>query len=264
MLHNIAPSIADHDIAIFFEDNLSVIRQERSLDASWPGEEIISQLVQKACGLFIWAATTCRFIREGKHFADRRLNTILKGSGSVATEPEKHLNEIYTTVLYHSVFPSYTEEEKKESYRMLRHILGSIVIVFAPLSVHSLHKLVHVTKEDVDQTLQDLHSVIDIPKDQTHPLRLHHPSFRDFLLSIDRCKDANFWVDEKQAHQMLVDSCLQVLSTFLKKDICKFNALGVLTTGIEKTRVEQCLPSELQYACLYWVQHLQKERCSTL
>jgi hypothetical protein len=258
LLNDISPPNVDHDLTIFLEYNFKDIRQERSLDAGWPGEENVKKLVYNACGLFIWAATACRFIREGKRFAARRLNTILMGSGSAVTEPEKHLDEIYTTVLYHSVYREYTEEEKKESYRMLRQILGSIVILFAPLSVHSLHKLLHMTKEDVNQTLEDLHSVINIPKDHTRALRLHHPSFRNFLLSNDRCRDASFWVDEKQAHQRLVDNCLQLLLTYLRKDICEVDAPGMLATRIESSRVEQCLPLELQYACLYWIQHLQK------
>ena len=258
MLHNTSPSIVDNDIAIFLEYNLKVIRQEHSLDASWPGEEIVRQLVQNACGLFIWAATTCRFIREGKRFAARRLDTILKGSGGAVTEPEKHLDEIYTTVLSHSVSSEYTEEEKKESYRMLRQILGSIVILFSPLSAHSLYKLLPVTREDIDQTLEDLHSVVDIPKDYNQLFRLHHPSFRDFLLSNGRCKDPNFWVDEKQAHRMLAKSCIRLMSTFLKQDVCEVNAPGTLATQIEGSRVEQCLPNEVRYACLYWIQHLQK------
>jgi hypothetical protein len=27
---------------------------------------------------------------------------------------------------------------------------------------------------------------------------------------------------------------------------------------VESSRIEQCLPSEVKYACLYWIQHLQK------
>jgi hypothetical protein len=27
---------------------------------------------------------------------------------------------------------------------------------------------------------------------------------------------------------------------------------------MESSQVEQCIPPEVQYACLYWVQHLQK------
>jgi len=258
VLHNISPSVVDHDIAIFLEYDLKVIRSERSLDASWPGEGVIRHLVQAASGLFIWAATACRFIREGKRHAARRLDTILKGSGSTVTEPEKHLDEIYTTVLNNSVSPEYTDEEKKESYRMLRQILGSIVILYSPLSAHSLHKLLQVPKEDIDQTLEDLHSVLDIPKNQTQSLRLHHPSFRDFLLSNTRCREPDLLVDEKQAHQTLVDSCLRILLTCLKKDICGANSPGTLATDVDSSQVDQCLPPDLQYACLYWIHHLQK------
>lgn len=112
--------------------------------------------------------------------------------------------------------------------------------------------------EDVDQTLEDLHSIIYFPKDNSHPLRLHHPSFRDFLLNNARCKDPNFGVDEKQAHQTLADSCLQLLSTSLKQDVCEVNSPGILAANIDDNRVEQSLPPEAQYACLYWIQHFRK------
>jgi hypothetical protein len=48
------------------------------------------------------------------------------------------------------------------------------------------------------------------------------------------------------------------MSTSLKKDICGLCAPGVLMTDIESSQVEQCLPPEVQYACLYWIEHLQK------
>jgi len=48
------------------------------------------------------------------------------------------------------------------------------------------------------------------------------------------------------------------MSKILKKDICELHAPGSLTTDIESSSVEKCLPSEVQYACLYWVQHLQR------
>jgi hypothetical protein len=73
VLHNISPAIVDHDISIFLEYNLKVIKQERALDAGWPSEEVIKRLVQSASGLFIWAATACRFIRKGKRFPTKRL-----------------------------------------------------------------------------------------------------------------------------------------------------------------------------------------------
>jgi len=258
VLHRISPSIVDHDINIFLEYNLGAIRQGRSLKDSWPGKEVIRQLVQAACGLFIWAATACHFIREGKRFAAKRLDTILKGSGGTVTKPEEHLDKIYTTVLGHSVSSAYTDEEKEESYYMLRQILGSIVILFSPLSTQSLHKLLNLAKEDVVQTLEDLHSVVDIPREHIHPLRLHHPSFRDFLLNNDRCQNLDLWVDEKQAHQNLADSCIWLMSTLLKQDICGVSTPGMLAADMERSQVERSLPHEVQYACVYWTRHVQK------
>lgn len=258
ILHDISRSIVDHDISVFLENNLNVIAQERSLHSAWPGKEIIKRMVQIASGLFIWAATACRFIREGQQLADERLHTILQGSVGTVTAPEQHLDEIYITVLKQSLSPKFTEKEKGDLCRRLRYILGSVVILSSPLSVSSLSILLSLTKEHINQTLNNLHSVLDFPKDETRPLRLHHPSFRDFLLNKDRCIDSNFWVDEKEANKTFAYSCIQLMSISLRQDICNVNSPGVLATSIGSSQVEQYLPPVVQYACLYWIQHLQK------
>ena len=256
ILHNVPPTIVNHDISLFLEHNLGIIRQEWTLGADWPGEVALRQLVLYACGLFIWAATACRFIREGKQFARKRLDTILKGSNSAITAPEKHLNEIYLTVLKHSISSEFSDEEKEEVYGMLKHRLGSIVVLLSPLSISSLSRVLYLPREDINRTFEDLHAILDIPEDPTYPLRLHHPSFRDFLLSKDRCGD--FWVDEKQAHYTLAASCIQLMSQTLRKDICEMHAPGSQTSQVESSWIEKCLPAEVQYACLYWAQHLQR------
>ena len=203
-------------------------------------------------------ATACRFIREGKRFAKKRLTLILEGGSSVVTEPEKCLNEIYLTVLEHSICPNYTDEEKEELCGTLRHILGVIVVLLSPLSAYSLSKLLDVTKQDVDQTLDDLHAILDIPEDHTCSLSLHHPSFRDFLLDKDRCTDSLFWVDEKKANGALANSCLELMSKELGSNICSLHSPGALAAEVQRDTIHQCLPGEVWYACLYWVQHIQK------
>jgi len=185
------------------------------------------------------------------------MSSVIQSSDSI-TETEKQLNEICITVLRHSISAEFSNAEKDEVYSMLRCILSSIVVLFSLLSTNSLGKLLFVPKEEIEETLEDLHAILDIPRDQTRPLRLHHPSFRDFLLDQQRCNDPNFWVDEKQAHQTLADRCIELMSTSLKQDICGLDAPGVLVAEVESSQVEQCLPPEVQYACLYWVEHLQK------
>jgi hypothetical protein len=257
VLHNISPSIVDHDITIFLEYNLRLIGEEDAQDAGWPGAEVIKTLVQSASGLFIWAATACRFIREGL-FADESLLTLLKGGASAAATPEEHLNGIYITVLQNSVQANFSKQDKERFYSMLRDVLGSVVALFSPLSVNSLSRLLITPKQKLNRMLKDLHAILDIPNNHTRPLHLHHPSFRDFLLNKNRCGDLNFWVDEKQAHQTLVNRCIQLMSTSLTEDICGVTLPSTLVTDVQHSRIDQCLPPEVRYACLYWVQHLQK------
>ena len=256
ILHNVLDTIVNHDISLFLEYNLGIIRQECSLGADWPDEAVLRQLILNAYGLFIWAATACRFIREGKRFAPRRLDKILKSSSSGITAPEKHLNEIYHAVVKHSISSEYSDEEREEVYGILKYTLGSIVALLSPLSTSSLSRLLHLPREKIDRTFEDLYAILDIPEDPTRPLRLHHPSFRDFLFNKDRCGE--FWVDEKEAHQKLADGCIQLMSQTLKKDICEMHAPGSQVSQVESSWIEKCLPPEVQYACLYWVQHLQR------
>ena len=257
-LHNIWPSTVNEDISTFLAHSLRSIGHERSLGFNWPGEECIEKLVQIAGGLFIWAATACKFIRDGRRFAARRLDTIIKSSSAI-TAPEKHLNEIYTTVLGHCISVELLDEEKDELCLTIRTILGSIVILFSPLSVRSLSTILRISEGDFNQTVEDLHSVLVVPDDdQNQPLRLHHPSFRDFLLDSTRCTDTNFWVDEKQAHQTLANCCLQLMSASLMQGICQITAPGTLVAHVERGQIEQHIPPELQYACLYWIQHIHR------
>jgi len=189
VLHNVPATIVNHDIALFLEYNLRIIRQELTLGADWPGEVVLRQLVLYACGLFIWASTVCRFIRDRKQVARKRLDKILKGSSSAIIAPEKHLNEIYLAVLKHSVSSEFADKEKEEVCNMLKHTLGSLVVLLSPLSTSSLSRLLQLPREDIDSTFNDLHAILDIPEDLTRPLCLHHPSFRDFLLNKDRCRE---------------------------------------------------------------------------
>ncbi|KNG46890.1 putative WD-repeat protein [Stemphylium lycopersici] len=257
VLHNISRSIVDHDITLFLQHNLQLIARERCLRAGWPGAETVVQLVQSACGLFIWAATACRFVRDGKRFAAQRLETILRNDGKATAAPEKHLNEIYITVLENSI-QEYTDEEKEEQCRGIRYILGSIVALFSPLSAQSLDQLLDVA-EGVRTTLEDLHAILDIPNNQSRPLRLHHPSFRDFLLDQKRCGD-RFYVNEKSTHENLARRCLEFMSApgSLRQDMCNLSDPGVLRTEIDEETINGNLPPELQYACHYWVHHLER------
>jgi hypothetical protein len=258
LLHKVSPSIIDHDIQLFLEYHLNLIGKNDGQELGWPGARVIQSLVQSASGLFIWAATACRFISEGL-FAEERLHMLADGSDrDSAASPEQHLNQLYLTVLQKCIQSSYTAKELAKYHSIMRQILGSIVALSSPLSVSSLGMLILIPEQRVNRMLKELHAILDIPKGHSQPLRLHHPSFRDFLFSKDRCVDVNFWVDDKQAHAALAANCIQLMSSMLKKDICSMKAPGTLSAAMGKDRVAQCIKPELQYACVNWIQHLAK------
>src|SRR5207248_5289715 len=98
-------------------------------------------------------------------------------------------------------------------------IVGSIVIIFEALSADTLAKLLDTSKEEVDLTLHDLHSLLEVPESQEHPILLLHPSFRDLLLDKERCGAQHFWVHDKKAHKALAESSLRLMFNSLRKDI---------------------------------------------
>lgn len=256
VLHEIIEETT-HDLSVFFRDKLAEIAENHYMGADWPGYTTIPMLVDLASGLFIWAATACRFIDDGKQFAGARLSTILQSKGT-GNKPQDHLDNIYLTVFIHSISASYTEEEKSTAYSLLRYVLGSIVVLCSELPANSVAALLGLKGQDVQGTLKDLHSILAIPNKAHHSLRLHHPSLRDFLLDNQRCTNPDLYVDEKEAHRKVLITCIRLMSTTLKKDICGLGAPGTLVQDIKTHQVERCLPPELQYACLYWGQHLSK------
>jgi hypothetical protein len=175
-----------------------------------------------------------------------------------AANPEQYLNQLYLTVLQKSIQSSYTIGELAKYYTIMRQILGSIVALSSPLSVLSLGILIQIPEQRVNRMLKELHAILDVPKDYSQPLCLHHPSFRDFLFSKDRCNNNNFWIDEKQAHAALASKCIQIMLNTLKQDICGVRAPGTLASDMGKDRVAQCIKLELEYACVNWIQHLAK------
>ncbi|PTD07628.1 Vegetative incompatibility protein HET-E-1 [Fusarium culmorum] len=208
VLEDISPSVINQDIGLYFRNRLKAFCEERGFDDDdWPDSRSIMRLVENASGLFIWAATACRFICKGTRFSniEKRLRMLIHGFSS-GDGPEKKLDQIYITVLRESAMRA-ADDEKEELYLMLRQVIGAIAILYSPLHMEPLSRLLDLNLRDVNETLNDLHTILYIPKhssaEDPRPVRLHHPTFRDFLLNKDSCIDVDFFVDEKKAHRAM-------------------------------------------------------------
>ncbi|KAL3474049.1 hypothetical protein BJX99DRAFT_260751 [Aspergillus californicus] len=261
ILHHVHPTTLAHDIRAFLEHELAGIAEEHSLGPEWPGIEAIERLADGASGLFIWCATACRFINEGGIYAMERLASLLQGSIS-GTGPEERLNEIYASVLKSSIPSTYTMREQEKFYMHLRKVLGAIVILSSPLSPKSICKLIQSSEQITKNMLRSLTAIIDMPDNPSSPVGLHHPSFRDFLLDKERCTDVKLLVNAENAHLKLSSSCLRLMNSELRRDICAVVSPGTSRDKIKDSYIAQHLSPELQYACLFWVYHLQNSKDS--
>jgi hypothetical protein len=137
ILHRIDPTVVGHDLYTFFEHSFSIIRRERALPSDWPGDGRLHQLVSKAGGLFIWAATACRFVRDGRCFADGRLADLLHpGASTMASGSKRALDNIYMLVLRDAIGKGYSDDEAAALCLTLRTVLGTIAVLSARCTVY--------------------------------------------------------------------------------------------------------------------------------
>jgi len=256
ILHEVSPSIVNHDISIFFQQNLARVKAtNKQLKTPWPGEQTIELLVKKAAGLFIYAATTYRFIKDDAYDPEDQLSTILE-ENTHSQSPTEDLDVMYTNLLQHSVIGKRNRMSCGGLVAQFKEIVGSIVIMFDVMPSRNLAELHQVKFPKLSKTLAPLHSVLNIPENEMEPVRLFHPSFRDFLLDSRRCIDPRFQIDANQGHIQLFRKCMGLISK-LHKNICNLPEVGILVTDISGDVIQQHIPSHVRYGCRYWLDHFQ-------
>ena len=251
VLHEIERYIVQGDLRIFFGHELGNLQKRGRLTLS---EDEIDTLVQRAGELFIYATTICSFVAQKKHPPHRkRLEIVLQDNVST-TSPQKNLDRLYTHILREAVSTTDSAEERSIFCSHFRVIIGSIVKLFSPLSVSSLAALLLEKLDSIELTLDNLLSILNVTD---VAISLIRPSFRDFLLDKNRCNDNDFWVDSAETHLALAKNSLRLMAASLRRDICDLHSPGILIEEINPERVRGCIPIELEYACTYWVRHLE-------
>ncbi|KAJ5430460.1 hypothetical protein N7491_007476 [Penicillium cf. griseofulvum] len=271
ILHEVPQETIKHDIQVVLVHELSKITRDYNMLAQssdsrlpwdWPGGSNIDQLVHIACPLFISASTLCRFIGDFRFNPKHRLATLLQyQSASHASK----MQMTYLPVLDQIITGDLTKKERDFLTSCFRTIVGSIIILANPLSTSHLAGLLTITKREVDITLEPLHAVLNIPNNNDSPVRLFHLSFGNFLLDEELLEKSPFYIDGPQAHQLLLDRCLDRMSRDidpigLHKNICGLDLPRKLNEVIQKEVIHKHLPGDLEYACLYWVSHLEQSK----
>ena len=165
---------------------------------------------------------------------------------------------MYTELLQHSIGRDRSLCEQNALVERFRQIVGSIVIIFDVMTIRDLANLLSIPSMTVKSSLAPLRSVLNIPEIESQPVRIFHPSFRDFLLDQQRCSDNMFWVDKREKHIELFRHCLELMSKRLQQDICGLREPGIFVTEVSRGLIHCTITADIRYSCRYWVHHFQQ------
>ncbi|OBS29574.1 hypothetical protein FPOA_03512 [Fusarium poae] len=262
------------DITLYFEKTIATIAKRHGVEPSVIDDTTIKSLSKTSDGLFIYAATICRFLDAEDFDFDEarqeRLELILQNSKDnedSATDdsemdewevdsPQNHVDEIYCKVLSFPDREKMSPAMKKKTYKDMGIVFGFLVIFFEPVSISSLKVFLPQISKSLDKLLNKVRAIVVVPPDERSPLKLIHLSFRDFILSKKRSKRLKFHVDENEIHELVLTRCLDIMSSKLHQDICNLVHPGTLDSEIPPDTLEARIPQHLRYTCKYWVNHL--------
>ncbi|KAK6356097.1 hypothetical protein TWF718_000472 [Orbilia javanica] len=262
-LHDISQDVVQADIKHFLQFEFQRIGKTRSLPLDWITEEQVEVLTKKSDGLFIYAATVCRFINDDEDSPKNFLKTALEESKrGVSTTPD--LDEIYLEILKRVILGKCKRNQKESRSKKFKEIVGCLILLSQNFTVENLAGFLDKDVDSVREFLRLLSSVLDVPKSglKKSEVRLLHPSFRDFLLDLDRCPDTNFQVSEKEMTKTMALRCVDIMRRTLRKDICGLKLLGLKVEDVEKAIIDANIPETTKHACLYWVDYLKRSGIS--
>ncbi|GLB37973.1 hypothetical protein LshimejAT787_0410240 [Lyophyllum shimeji] len=258
ILHDIETSFVKQDIEIYLGYRLKEIAATLLGHDNWPTKEQVQMLAERAAGLFIFASTAVRFI-EDENYDDpeQQLTTLLKSSGKAVegASPFDGLDQLYTGVLRKALPDTVAAARRKQ----FRTVVGTIILLFDPLPLGPIERLLRIEAGSARKALLRLHSLLAIPGSDAGVPRVLHPSFQDYLTNADRCAESHAYIDPQEHHGNLAMLCLDCLKSSLKRDICDIKE-PALNSDIEdlESRLQEVAPVELRYACVHWAAHVSR------
>ncbi|GAB1526821.1 hypothetical protein RhiTH_009993 [Rhizoctonia solani] len=244
-LHDIEESLVQADIELYIRDELA---------NSTVSESEVSHLARLSGCLFIYAATSIRYIRRKRTVVDRdRLEAIL-GSSSKSGPRHVGIDRLYTTILEAAIGELEDEpEEQDEMYRML----WTAVCAREPVDVDTLAALAGIKPTRADMLLQSLYSVLHVSERKSKITTLH-ASFPDFMF--DKTRSTRFYCDEAKHSQLLGERCFKVMEDQLRFNICGLESSFVTDSQVEniEDRITRSISPTLSYTAHYWGDHAVK------
>ena len=225
-----------HDVARFIDHKVKELTALKSYSSELQ-VLVRESLLEKAEDTFLWVALVC------KELTDKRRKKV---------ESWLRKTPAGLVPLYERMLHQLLHQRDSEDIEVCRRILCAVILAFRPLCLDEIAIFAGV-KDDVSELIGYCASFITIREDIVY---LVHQSAKDFLCDGKRTEILPS--GKEHEHAITARLCLGIMSDTLKKDICDFGMPGICVGDFDETMIENHLPLYTQYACLYWVDHLQQ------
>jgi hypothetical protein len=282
-LHDINRIVVQSDIYHYLERSFSQLAHDRDLALPFPPAIKLEKLVRRAGLLFVYAATVAKWIADPEAEPSLRLDQILDKDEDEVPYQHKLLDDMYLDILSEAAKTSGNPQKHECA---LKNVISTVVLIQEPVAASALAILAGEEKKTAG--LLPLFSAV-LLVGESAPVRLFHPSFPEFIVSEERCRDKRFLVVASEGHLHLAIRCLDVMNTYLLENIRNIkdhwlpNMIESSPSFSEQRSLVQLInvyppaswwlpdtevyhlkhslgrvaPVELRYACKYWHVHLR-------
>ena len=208
-------------------------------------ESTKAYLTKHADGTFLWVALVCK---ELEKVAARKTQKVLERFPA-GLEP-----------LYARMMKSVRrdEDEDEDEVELREGVLRTVTLARRPLDLTELGILAGFEKE-LNSNVQYLRELVESCGSfltiRGHIVYFVHQSAKDFFTTGKG--STIFPLGQQSAHVRLAYRSLAQISEHLKRDICGLERPDASAQDVEERVLHRCLPRPVQYACCYWVHHLQ-------
>lgn len=228
----------------------------------WPDAADMAAVLRLATTpspLFIYASTLHKYLAQ--KYRGRNPRQQLEKWLDGADDGVSQLAQTYLPVL-HDAFQLKPEEQQPDKFEADatngHRIISAVILASMPVSAITLAGLLDLELEVVHSWLRSLRPVFDVGEHGDSPVKPLHKSFSDFLLDKKARSSAEFRVDSDGSHEfMALQSFWRMMNNGLRRDICSLRELGRFSAEVNKKRVADCIPSDLQYAVISCFHHLR-------
>ncbi|KAJ7888289.1 hypothetical protein B0H13DRAFT_2042505 [Mycena leptocephala] len=152
-----------------------------TVPAPWPSKDVLTHLVDKSSGYFIYASTVVKFVDDKNYRPSKRLEAITNISGTGSKSPFSALDELYCQIL--SAVP--------DNHHLVP-ILRVIEYFIYPPGLEQIDELLGLEDGETELSLRSLHSVLKF-WGRGDPTFIH-ASFSDFLC--DPSRAGSFYIGD--------------------------------------------------------------------